>query len=101
LVFFYKPTSEGLPSGRARSAAFPLIRLNASGSLLRYSDIHWRQVVRGSRKMRTFAPAIAVAAAASIVTPVGAQETRNEFRRMNRAENLPGHIRTYHNKPAA
>ncbi len=48
--------------------------------------------------MRKLALAIAIATAASIVTPVGAQETRKEFRRMNWAESLPGHIRTYHNK---
>ncbi|MFC5755983.1 hypothetical protein [Rhizobium sp. GCM10022189] len=50
--------------------------------------------------MRRFTLAIVIATAASIVAPavVGAQETRKEFRRMNWAESLPGHIRTYHDK---
>lgn len=48
--------------------------------------------------MRKFALAIAIATAASLVTPVGAQQNRKEFRRMNWAENLPEHIRTYHDK---
>ena len=48
--------------------------------------------------MRKFALAIAIATAASVVTPVDAQQNRKEFRRMNWAENLPEHIRTYHDK---
>jgi hypothetical protein len=49
--------------------------------------------------MRRFALAIAIVTAASIVAPVvGAQENRKEFRRMNWAESLPGHIKTYHDK---
>ncbi|EJJ31155.1 hypothetical protein [Rhizobium sp. CF142] len=48
--------------------------------------------------MRKFALAIAIATAASLVTPVGAQQSRKEFRRMNWAENLPEHIRAYHDK---
>ena len=48
--------------------------------------------------MRKFALAIAIAAAASVVTPVAAQQARKEYRRMNWAENLPEHIRTYHDK---
>jgi hypothetical protein len=48
--------------------------------------------------MWKFALAIAIATAASVVTPVDAQQNRKEFRRMNWAENLPEHIRTYHDK---
>lgn len=49
--------------------------------------------------MRKFILATVIATVASITAPVvGAQESRKEFRRMNWAENLPEHIRTYHNK---
>jgi hypothetical protein len=50
--------------------------------------------------MRKFALAVAIAIAASMVAPVAAQEpqTRKEYRRMNRPENLPASIKTFHNK---
>ncbi|MBX4908455.1 MULTISPECIES: hypothetical protein [Rhizobium] len=48
--------------------------------------------------MKKIALAIAIATAALVAAPVDAQQTRKEYRRMNWAESLPGHIKTYHNK---
>lgn len=53
--------------------------------------------------MKTFALAVRIAAAAAMVMPtvipVSAQQTtRQEYRRMNWAENLPEAVRTYHDK---
>ncbi|MBX5214445.1 MULTISPECIES: hypothetical protein [unclassified Rhizobium] len=48
--------------------------------------------------MKKIALAIAIATAALVAAPVDAQQSRKEYRRMNWAESLPGHIKTYHNK---
>ncbi|MFS8148598.1 hypothetical protein [Rhizobium sp. BR 249] len=48
--------------------------------------------------MKKIALAILIATAASVAAPVDAQQTRKEYRRMNWAENLPEHIKNYHDK---
>lgn len=61
----------------------------------------WQEWAHGhlrSRKMMKIALAIAIASAALVAAPVDAQQTRKEYRRMNWAENLPEHIRNYHDK---
>lgn len=48
--------------------------------------------------MKKIVLAIAISTAALVVAPVDAQQTRKEYRRMNWAENLPEHIKNYHDK---
>jgi hypothetical protein len=48
--------------------------------------------------MRKLVLATGIAIAAVMAAPVGAQQDRKEYRRMNWAENLPDAVKAYHGK---